>query len=165
MLKGKGCDYLENRDLWERAGELSIQTSADIVEGFSVGFDRQIPEETKNALIRFIYWVEDHYSMPVTLWVDFKYRHYLRNRQKKRVGYLFYWADFQNYPVFDNYDDIPVIELPVRTERWTIQEILTSFIEAICCYYTWLFREPLDAYQPDRELVEAILQKYLQDTQ
>ena len=76
---------MENRDLWERAGELSIQTSADIAEGFSVGFDRQIPEETKNALIRFVYWVEDHYSMPVTLWVDFKYRHYLRNRQKKRL--------------------------------------------------------------------------------
>jgi hypothetical protein len=60
------------------------------------------------------------------------------NRDKKRVGYRFYWADFDNYPVFEKEEDIPVIELPVRTENWTIKEILGSFIEGITCYYMCL---------------------------
>lgn len=147
--------------LWEHAKDLHIQTSQDIVGNFSIGFDPKIPEETKDALIRFVYWVEDHYHLPVTLWVDFKYRHYLRLENGKRVGYKFYWADFQNYPIMDNYDDIPVIELPVRTEHWTIEEILISFIEAITEYFAWLSSCLTPDFQPDRELVNAILQAYL----
>ena len=61
--------------LWEKAKEVQIQTSEDIVGNFSIGFDSRIPEETKDALMRFVYWVEDHYFLPVTLWVDFKYNH------------------------------------------------------------------------------------------
>lgn len=147
--------------LWEKAREVQIQTSEDIVGNFSIGFDDRIPEETKDALMRFVYWVEDNYFLPVTLWVDFKYNHYLISRNKKRVGFLFYWADFKTYPVFDNEADIPVIELPVRTERYSIEEILCSFIEAISHYFAWLTNQLDDGFKPSENEVEEILQAYL----
>jgi hypothetical protein len=131
------------------------------VGNFDVGFDDKIPEETKDALMKFVYWVEDNFYLPVTLWVDFKYNHYLINRDGKRVGYRFYWVDFAEYPVFDNPDDIPVIELPVRMEHWTLEEILTSFIEAISQYYTWLMNGSVKDYIGDETEVDEVLQAYL----
>ena len=154
---------MHNDHLWNKAKQVQIQTSPEIVGGFDVGFDAQIPEETKDALMQFVYWAEDHFHFPVTLWVDFKYNHYLVLRNKKRVGYKFYWADFKNYPVFDNPDDIPVIELAVRTERWSMEEILTSFIEAITDYYAWLTNVMTEGYEPDECEVEAVLQAYLRE--
>ena len=154
---------MQENHLWNRAKEVQIRTSADIVGNFDIGFDSKIPEQTKDALMQFVYWVEDHFSLPVTLWVDFKYNHYLIDQTGKRVGYRFYWADFAEYPVFHNPDDIPVIELPVRTEHCTIEEILTSFIEAISLYYAWLTNS-LTAYsKPDDGEVETVLQAYLRE--
>ena len=150
-------------NLWEKAKEVKIQTSPDIVGNFSIGFDNRIPEETKDALIKFVYWVEDHYNLPVTLWVDFMYNHYLLTRDKKRVGYRLYWADFENYPVFQKEEDIPVIELPVRTEHWSIEEILSSFIAAISCYFAWLTHSSMEEFTPDADEVEEILQAYLHE--
>ena len=149
------------KNLWEQARDVKIQISGNITGGFDVGFDDEIPEETKDALVKFVYWVEDRYAMPVTLWVDFKYNHYLIDRNKKRVGYLFYWADFATYPVFENEDDIPVIELPVRLERYTIEEVLRSFIEAITMYYAWLTNQLDMNFEPDPKMVEEILNNYL----
>lgn len=147
--------------IWHRASRIRIQTSPDIHGNFDVGFDDRIPESTRAELKRFIGWVEDYFHMPVTLWVDFEYKHYLLDRSRKRAGYLFYWADFSSYPVFENADDIPMIRLPVRTEHSTIKEILTSFIEAITCYYAWLTNTISDGYTPDDKDVEEILQAYL----
>lgn len=154
---------MRGNHLWKRAMEVEIQTSSDIVGSFDVGFDDKIPEETKDALMKFVYWVEDNFYLPVTLWVDFKYNHYLIDRAGKRVGYRFYWADFVSYPVFDNWEDIPVIELPVRMEHWTLEEILTSFIEAISQYYAWLTNTITDGTEPDEREVEEVLQAYLSD--
>lgn len=149
--------------LWNRAKTVEIRTSSDIVGNFDIGFDHKILDETKDELMRFVYWVEDHFSLPITLWVDFKYNHYLIDRNGKRVGYRFYWADFAAYPVFDNPDDIPVIELPVRTEHWSLEEILTSFIEAISQYFSWLMNDFTEDTQPDPDAVEEVLQAYLHD--
>lgn len=149
--------------LWNRAKEFQIKTGPEIVGGFDIGFDSKIPEETKDALMQFVYWVEDHFSLPVTLWVDFKYNHYLMDRNGRRVGYRFYWADFKNNPYFDDPDDIPVIELPVRTERWEIEDILRSFIEAISLYYIWLGNAITGSACPDAAETEAILQAYLKE--
>ena len=129
---------MRENHLWNRAKEVQIQVSPEIVGNFDIGFDKSIPEETKDALMRFAYWVEDHFCLPVTLWVDFKYNHYLLDENHKRVGYKFYWVDFASYPTFDNPDDIPVIELPVRTEHRTMEDILASFIAAITQYFAWL---------------------------
>ena len=149
--------------LWNRAKSIQIQTGPDIVGGFDVGFDDKIPEETKDELMRFVYWVEDNFCLPVTLWVDLKYNHYLIGRGGKRVGHRFYWADFSSYPVFDDWDDIPVIELPVRTEHRSMEKILTSFIEAISRYYTWLSNAIMEDSEPDAQETEEVLQAYLKD--
>ena len=148
-------------DLWESAKGISIQTGKDIVGGFDVGFDNEIPEAPRDELMKFIYWVEDNYSLPVTLWVDFKYRHYLVDRSKKRVDYQFYWVDFATFPVFDNFDDIPVIELPVRIEKRTMDEILGSFIEAISHYFAWLSNLDVKSFAIDPALTQKILNAYL----
>lgn len=151
---------LENT-LWRKASEIRIQAASSIAGGFDIGFDAKIPEGTKAELRAFIGWVESHFNLPVTLWVDFEYKHYLLDRNKKRAGYLFYWADFGTYPVFDNVEDIPIIRLPVRTERSTMEEILASFIEAISCYFSWLCHMISDDFMCDEDEVEEILQAYL----
>jgi hypothetical protein len=151
---------METENLWEKAASLPIRTGADIVGGFDIGFDRQIPAETQDALMDFVYWVEDHYALPVTLWVDFKYRHYLLDANQKRAGFKFYWVDFATYPVFENFDDLPVIELPVRTEKQTMDEILASFAEAITHYFAWLSGMDMNGFTADSGQVEAILRAY-----
>ena len=149
---------MRENHLWNRAKNVKIQIGPQIVGNFDIGFDSKIPEATKDALMDFVYWVEDHFSLPITLWVDFKYNHYLIDADGKRVGYKFYWVDFN--PVFENPDDIPVIELPVRTEHWTMEEILVSFIEAISQYFMWLTNAPVT--EPNQDEIEEVLQAYTQ---
>ena len=147
---------------WLRARHVCIQASREISGGFDLGFDKQIPEGTKMVLRKFVSWVETNFHMPVTLWVDFEYKHYLIRRDGKRVGFLFYWADFDEYPVFNNQKDIPMIRLPVRTEHSTMEEILTSFIEAISYYFAWLCNDLNSGYIPSEADVKEILQAYLE---
>ena len=149
---------MRENHLWNRAKSVKVQTGPQIVGNFDIGFDSKIPETTRDALMDFVYWVEDHFSLPITLWVDFKYNHYLLDETGKRVGYKFYWAKLT--PVFDNPDDIPVIELPVRTEHWTMEEILASFIEAISQYFMWLTNIPVT--EPNQDEIEEVLQAYTQ---
>ena len=151
---------MTDQHLWNCAKALNIQTGPEIVGNFSLGFDDRIPEETKEELIRFVYWVEDHFSLPVTLWVDFKYNHYLMDKQGRRTGYRFYWAEFATFPVMDREEDIPVIELPVRTEYQTVEKILESFVRAICLYFVWLGGDDPEGYVPSREEVQEVLAAY-----
>ena len=153
---------MNENSVWERARALKLVVSENIKPEFSIGFDKRIPMDVKEALCSFVCWVGQNYPVPVTLWVDFEYNHYLISRSGKRVGYLFYWADLPSYPVFDDPVDIPRIRLPVRTEHSTPEEILASFIEAISCYYAWLCNEIHDGYHPNIEDAEEILQAYLQ---
>ena len=93
-------------NVWDRAQSVSIEVSDAIGPGFNYCFDSKIPKETKHELHSFLRWLETEYRFPITLYIDFEYKHYLVTRQGKRVGYLFYWADFDSYPVFDNPDDV-----------------------------------------------------------
>ena len=142
---------------WERSRDLSIQTGPDIVGGFSIGFDRGISEETKDALMHYVHWVEDHYHLPVTLWVDFEYKHYLRKDNGKKADYRFYWVAFNTFPVFTKEPDIPVIRLPIRG---SMEAILTSFTKAITHYFVWLANDMVEGYAPDTAAVEAVMQTY-----
>ena len=152
---------MDKNSVWEKSQAVKLQVCESIPSGFNIGFDRRISKEVEQELRDFVKWVENNYRIPITLWVDFEYKHYLINRKGKRVGYLFYWADFSSYPVFDNEKDIPQIRLPVRTEHSTFGEILTSFIEAITCYYAWLCNQMHEDYMPNENDVEEILQAYL----
>ena len=147
--------------VWVRAQKKELQVAKEIIPGFNIGFDKKIPKTVQSELYAFVEWMESNYRIPITLWVDFDYKHYLIRSDGKRVGYLFYWSDFYSYPVFNNPEDIPELRLAVRDEHWTIEEILTSFIEAIMYYYVWICNENLDSYEPDEAEVEEVLQEYL----
>ena len=147
-------------NLWENAKMISVQTGSDIVGGFDIGFDDKICEETKDALMDFIYWVEDHYNLPITLWVDFKYKQYMIGSDRKRTGYRFYWVDYENLSTFDNFDDIPVIELAARCEKQKLDNLLSSFADAITHYFAWLSGQNMHSFRPDRALTEEILNLY-----
>lgn len=152
---------MNSNNVWYKSKQASIQTSKEIIGNFDIGFDDEMPEKIRKDLKNFISWVEKNFNIPITLWVDFEYKHYLKDRNGKQVGYLFYWSDFTTYPVFDNINDIPEIRLPVRTEKSTLEEVLTSFIEAITCYFAWICNEISEDYLPDENDVEDILQEYL----
>lgn len=152
---------MNSNHLWIRARKTDIQTGPDIAGNFNIGFDEGIPEETKAELKKFVLWVEENFRLPVTLWVDFEFKHYLLERSKKRVGYLFYWADFNTYPRFDNVEDIPIIRLPVRTEYSIMEDILTSFMEAISHYFLWITNEISEDCILDERETEEVLQAYL----
>ena len=147
--------------VWLKAQTVKLQVCENILPEFDIGFDKRISKDVEKELRSFVKWVENNYRIPITLWVDFEYNHYLISREGKRVGYLFYWADFSSYPVFDNKENIPQIRLPVRTEHSTIEEILTSFIEAITDYYAWICNEIDEDYMINENEVEEILQEYL----
>lgn len=151
---------MRDSNLWIRAKDIHVQTSEDIGAGFDIGFDNKIPGATQNELRKFVKWVEDNFNIPITLLVDFEYKHYLLRKDGKRVGYLFYWTDFSTYPVFLNKEDIPVIRLPVRTEYSTMDEILGSFVEAITDYFAWICNEISGGYEDYEEDVEEVLQAY-----
>ncbi len=153
---------MNQNSVWLKAQNVKLQVSEDILPEFDIGFDKRIPNDIEEELCAFVEWIENNYRIPITLWVDFEYNHYLISRDGRRVGYLFYWADFSTYPTFNKIDDIPQIRLPVRTERSTIEEILSSFIEAITDYYAWICNEISEDYKINENDVEEILQAYLQ---
>ena len=152
---------MNENSVWKKAQIVELDISKNIVPGFDIGFDKRISDDIEKEMRSFVKWMEDNYRIPITLWVDFEYSHYLIRRDGKRVGYLFYWADFSSYPVFENKNDIPQIRLPVRTEYSSIKEILTSFIEAITDYYAWICNE-IEIYEQNENDVGEILQAYLQ---
>lgn len=152
---------MTKNSVWERAQKVNLQVSDNIHPELNIGFDKKIPEEIEKELRSFVKWFESNYRIPVTLYVDFEYRHYLVRRDGKRVGYLFYWSDFSSYPVFDKKEDIPMIRLPVRTEHSTFEEILLSFIEAISLYYAWICNEMHENFTVPENDSEEILKKYL----
>lgn len=151
---------MKNNHLWMKAKNVRIKKSKEIKSGFDIGFDENIPEEIKTELRNFVSWVEENFNIPVTLWVDFEYKHYLKKRNGERVGFLFYWSDFSIYPVFNNKEDIPEIRLPVRTEKSTFDEILCSFIEAISCYFAWILNIMGENYSVNDEDIEEVLKEY-----
>lgn len=151
---------VNNNHLWMKAQNVKIKKTEEIKTGFNVGFDEKITEETKTELRNFVFWVEENFNVPITLWVDFEYKHYLKKRNGERVGFLFYWSDFSRYSVFNNENEIPEIRLPVRTEKSTIDEILCSFIEAISCYFAWILNIINDDFSVNDEDVEEVLKEY-----
>ena len=101
---------MTENSIWKKAQTVELKVSENILPEFNIGFDKRIPIDVEQELRSFVTWVENNYRIPITLWVDFEYNHYLISRSGKRVGYLFYWSDFSSYPVFDNEDDIPRIK-------------------------------------------------------
>lgn len=128
------------------------------------GFDREIPEDDRERFRTFVAWAEEHFVFPVTLWIDFKYRHYLLNRSKQRMGYLLYTARDVNPQDVTDMDDIPVAEIPVRREQWRFRGIMYSLIECITDYYLWLLGhgdDDVNDYAKDVEEILTLYQEHL----
>lgn len=151
---------MRNDNIWLKAKQIKINAPKELSEGFNIGFDAQITQDMKKKLVDFVLWVENNYNIPITLWVDFEYKHYLFDRNKKQVGYLFYWSEFSDYPNFNNKEDIPAIKLPVRDERYSFEEILESFVEALTCYFALITNQISDDFEPKQDDVDEILDEY-----
>ena len=76
--------------IWQKASTVQLQICENVLPGFDIGFDKRIPLAVEQGLRSFVNWVERNFTVPITLWVDFEYKHYLLDRNGKRVGYLFY---------------------------------------------------------------------------
>ena len=80
---------MTENNIWKKAQAVDLRVSENILPEFSIGFDKRVPTEVAQELRMFVTWVEQNYRIPITLWVDFKYNHYLVDRAGKRVGYRF----------------------------------------------------------------------------
>ena len=124
------------------------------------GFDREIGEEYRERFRDFIAWAEAHFVFPVTLWIDFRYRHYLVNREHRRMGYIIYFKPDVRPEMLTDEDDMPVADVPVRREHWLFDEILYSLIECITEYYLWLLDRQAESVNDHADDVLEILSLY-----
>lgn len=150
-------------NVWEKSKDLKMNVSEDIEPGISFSFDKGIDDELKNELTNFIDFVEENYNVPITLLCNFENKNYLVGEDGKHKGFLFYWTDFDNYPTFTADNDLPVLFIPVKgyKTKWTLDEILGSFVEGLSCYFAWLLNQ-IDEDYYDETLVDEILDKYSQ---
>lgn len=146
--------------IWNQIKDINIVLSSNLKNEFTCKFDSKVPEEMKAKLLQFVGWVEKTYGLKTPVYVQFEQKNYVLTEDRERVGYLFYWADFDNYPNFDDEEDIPVIVLPVKDEQWTYDEIIGSFVEALTDYYAWCLNI-IEDYELDEEEVEEIAESYL----
>lgn len=105
-------------------------------------------------------FIESEYSLKTPLHIAFFNKDHLIDRTGKKVGYIFYWPDFKNYPNIYSENELSSIELPVSKNKWSVDEILTSFIEALSMYYAWFLNIMHDNYEVDNSLVDSILKEY-----
>ena len=124
------------------------------------GFDREIGEEYRERFRDFIAWAEAHFVFPVTLWIDFRYRHYLVNREHRCMGYIIYFKPDVRPEMLTDEDDMPVADVPVRREHWLFDEILYSLIECITEYYLWLLDRQAESVNDHADDVLEILSLY-----
>ena len=124
------------------------------------GFDREIGEEYRERFRDFIAWAEAHFVFPVTLWIDFRYRHYLVSREHRRMGYIIYFKPDARPEMLTDEDDMPVADVPVRREHWLFDEILYSLIECITEYYLWLLDRQAESVNDHADDVLEILNLY-----
>ena len=146
--------------IWNQIKDINIVLSSNLKNEFTCKFDSKVPEEMKAKLLQFVGWVEKTYGLKTPVYVQFEQKNYVLTEDRERVGYLFYWADFDNYPNFDDEEDIPVIVLPVKDEQWTYEEIIGSFVEALTDYYAWCLNI-IEDYELDEKEVEEIAESYL----
>ena len=147
------------KNIWNQIKNKQIlNCNLEIKKEFITYFDKKINEELKTKLLSFITWVEDIYGLQCPIYIDFEYKNYLYTRERKRVGYLFYWDDFKDYPNIISNEDLPVIVLPVKDDYYTFEEIIGSFVEALTDYYKWCLN--IEMKEIDNKETDIILNEY-----
>lgn len=147
-------------NIWKEAQKVKLNITFECKYEFDISFDDDINREVKKNLTNLMNFIETHYSLKTPLYVEFINKEYIIDKTGKKVGYIFYWDDFKNYPNIYNEEQLPNIELPVNNNKWTVDEILTSFIEALTMYFAWCLNIINDGYNVDNSLVDSILEEY-----
>ncbi len=147
-------------NVWKEAKKIVINSHLDITNEFKYEVVDDVSDEMVNELIKFMDYVEANYNIATPIDVLFINQDYLIDRNNKQVGYIFYYPDFKKYPNIYTVDDIPIIELPVKEGKWSKDEILTSFIEALTMYFVWIMNRLDDEYEVDDSVVDYILEQY-----
>ena len=153
----KGNKNMKN--IWNQIKNKKIlNCNLELNNEFITYFDKKINGELKNKLINFVTWIEKVYGLQCPVYIDFEYKNYLYTKERKRVGYLFYWDDFKDYPNITGNDEIPIIVLPVKEDYWTFEEIIGSFVEALTDYYKWCLNIEMSS-KYDEE-VDIVIDEY-----
>lgn len=147
-------------NVWKEAKKVNINITFDCVCEFKFELDENINKIVKKELANFMDFIESTYPLKTPIIVSFYNRDKLIDRNGKKVGFIFYWSDFKNYPNIYTEDDLPIIELPVNNDKWSMDEIITSFIEALTMYWAWCLNIMSDEYITDNSLVDSILMEY-----
>ena len=71
--------------VWKKAQKVKMQVSDNILPEFDIWFDKKISKDVEEELRSFVKWVEGNYRIPITLSVDFEYKHYLISQKGNRV--------------------------------------------------------------------------------
>ena len=151
-------------NIWDKTKELKFALPSDIKSGIEPEFPMGSEyEELRYELVKFIEWVEENYNIQIPVLVDFVDKNYLVENGK-RCGYLFYYHEFENYPEFNDALDLPYIVVPVKgyNVKWSLRDILGSFIEALTDYFAWLDNS-LEEDADIQEVVEEILKRYFNE--
>ncbi len=148
--------------VWDKAKSVKLNVDDNIEGNLNIYFDSKIPVALKERLTDIVEWLESNYSFPITLYVDFEYKSYLISRQNKRVGYLFHFWEFDDYPNFDDDESVPEIRLAVKEDKTGFEGITVSFFTAISYYFAWILHEDLYKYNVDDDEVDYMVTKYLE---
>lgn len=111
-------------------------------------------------MINFIEFIETVYPLKTPLNIELYNKDHLIDQTGKKVGFIFLWSDFKNYPNIYTKEELPIIKLPVSNVKWSIDEIITSFIEAMSMYFAWCLNIMTDDFKVDNSLVDSILCEY-----
>ncbi len=147
-------------NIWKQAQEVKLNLSSNIESGFDINFGKGVSEELASELIKFTEWVQDNYNVPIIVLIDFVNKNYVLNEEKKRCGYLLYYVDFENYPEFNNLEEVPYMVVPVKgyNEKWSLKDILGSFVEGMTDYFLWILNK-----EASEEEFEATVQEILDE--
>lgn len=149
--------------IWNRTKEIKLNLEIDVKPGFYMWYDENVNDEMKNKLDDFVNWVYNNYNVSTPVYINCINENFVKCDDDDDVeqGYVFQWANFDDYPNLHNDETCPVIELPVKEEIWSFEDILFSLMEAISCYFAWCLNE-IDTFTIDEEEINTILDKYLE---
>lgn len=148
--------------IWNKTNEIKLNLEIDVKPGFYMWYDENVNEEMKKRLDDFVNWVYNNYNVMTPVYINCVNEDYVTcENDETEQGYIFNWGDFDNYPNVRNEEICPVIELPVKEDKWSFEDILFSLMEAISCYFAWCLNK-IDTFTVDEEEINNILNKYLE---
>ena len=148
--------------IWEEIKNLKIKVDEDIIKGLDCKYDKTIDQEMVAELEKFNEFLLKNYQFPICLVIDYVDKYYIVTPENKRAGYAFCFDDVTTYPDFSNIQFYPYVKLPVKgyKEKWSLEEILCSYLDAITDYFAWLLGKADEDYYDEEEIFE-VLKKYL----